>query len=124
LHIQLDKRNEKIKATEELFNARWREMEALCNLDYMKYVKAQQRLIAPSNRVSKEVSTQIAPGQSRVIDATVRVEQHLDAHPEDLNLSPRALALKLGVGKSTANNVQRMRKGQGGYTNGQGDVVQ
>lgn len=60
----------------------------------------------------------------KVPNASKRVYAHLDDHPEDLNLSPRALALKLGVGKSTANNVQRMRRGQAGYTNGQGDVVQ
>jgi len=63
-------------------------------------------------------------GHKKVVDATVRVQQHLDAYPEDLNLSPRQLAAKLGVGKSTANNVQREYRAQKGYTNGQADVVQ
>jgi hypothetical protein len=78
----------------------------------------------PVQSVSVGQSVASSIGHMKVIDATVRVEQHLDAHPEDLNLSPRALALKLGVGKSTVNNVQRMRKGQGGYTNGQGEQIQ
>lgn len=125
LHIQLDKRSAKKQAAEDLFNERWREMEALCNLDYIKYVKAQQRLIAASKGVSKDLSigqsAASSIGHTKVVDASVRVQQHLDAHPEDLSLSPRELARKIGVGKSTANNVQRQHRAQKGYTNGQAD---
>lgn len=91
---------------------------------YKAYMKSNLSIVQVSNEVSIGQSAASSIGHKKVIDATVRVEQHLDAHPEDLSLSPRQLALKLGVGKSTANNVQRMRRGQAGYTNGQGDVVQ
>lgn len=57
-------------------------------------------------------------GHTKVVDASARVQQHLDAHPEDLNLSPRQLAAKLEVGKSTVNNVQRQYRTNGHSQNG------
>jgi cation transport ATPase len=78
----------------------------------------------PVQSVSIGQSAVSSIGHKKVVDATVRAQQYLDAHPEDLNLSPRELARKIGVGKSTANNVQRWLREQKGYVNGHGDEVQ
>lgn len=123
IHLLHQKHDAALAAAKEIFNQKARDLEAIINREYNRLYKpvASKRSV---QQVSIGQSASSSIGHTKVVDATVRVQEHLDAHPEDLNLKPRALAAKLGVGKSTANNVQRERKGQGGYTNGHGEQIQ
>lgn len=59
-------------------------------------------------------------GYNRTADAKELVRRHLEANPEDFNLSVRMLADKLEVGKSTVADVRRVMQEPvlNGHTNG------
>ena len=69
--------------------------------------------VQPPVQLDTVDTPQLSSGQSsgqRVDNAWTVVQEHLDKHPEDIELSGRDLATKLGVGKSTAYKVLKEYK--------------
>lgn len=57
-------------------------------------------------------------GYNKRTDARTTVQAHFDAHPEDVNLTVREIAEKLGVGKTTVADVLRENRALAASTNG------
>lgn len=117
LHIQLDKRNEKQRLSNEEFDVKYRDMEAKILQAYTKYEKTTKPQYTAESGVNLRKFTSIDRPSPKMKKAV----EWLREHPEHWDTESRVLADLIGVSHTLANDARKMVKlDSDGYTNGNG----
>lgn len=115
LHIQLDKRNQKLEVARAAYEAAYREMEAKINAAYSKYLKEREpkQSVQAVNSVKFNSFNRDKP--SKKLQAAVN---WLNEHPEHLDTESRELTQYIDASYVTIWKAQQLIKAnQNGHSN-------
>lgn len=122
VHRLAEQHKEKIGDAAARYRDALGDVDKQINRDYKAYLRELSKTAVqnPSNGPSNgQTGENLRPsasilGHAKRPDASAIVQAHLLENPEDIEADARQLAARLGVGKSTVNNVQRYLKSQNG----------
>lgn len=127
LHIQLDKRAAKQRASNDEFDVKFKDMEAKILQAYTKYERAWKTAHRPDQPSNLIKNNQISP-RNKPSPRLKKALDWLEENPDKLDTPPRELEQEIGVSYGTIYSAQRQLKSvqNGHYTNGHSpdDVLQ
>lgn len=117
LHIQLDKRNDKLRLSNLEFDGKFKDFEAKILQAYTKYEKG----FKPQSSLEIDVNLRKLTALDRPSPKMKKAVEWLREHPEHWDTESRVLADMIGVSHTLANEARKIVKlDTNGYTNGNG----